>query len=113
MRRRQLLRAGAGSLLASGLTLNAVRTWAASAGSAVDSRLLVVFLRGAYDACNVLVPQTSFYAESRPNIGIARPGTGPDAALDYQQRLGPEQRIVAELDTEREHGEVASALTSA
>ena len=68
MQRRHFLHAAA----MAGLTLNATRTWAAPAGSTVDSRLLVVFLRGAYDACNVLIPQTSFYAESRPNIEIGR-----------------------------------------
>ena len=78
MQRRHFLQAAA---LAGGLSLNVTRTWAAPAGSTVDSRLLVVFLRGAYDACNVLVPQTSFYAESRPNIAIARPGSGANAAL--------------------------------
>ena len=64
MQRRHFLHAGAAAALAGGLSLNATRTWAAPAGSTVDSRLLVVFLRGAYDACNVLIPQTSFYAES-------------------------------------------------
>ena len=81
MQRRHFLHAGAATALAGGLTLNAARTWAAPPGSTLDSRLLVVFLRGAYDACNVLVPQTSFYAESRPNIAIARPGAGANAAL--------------------------------
>jgi uncharacterized protein (DUF1501 family) len=80
MQRRHFLHAGAAAL-AGGLPLGATRTWAAPAGSALDSRLLVVFLRGAYDACNVLVPQTSFYAESRPSIAIARPGSGGNAAL--------------------------------
>ena len=69
--------------LAGGLALHATRTWAAPAGTALDARLLVVFLRGAYDACNVLVPQTSFYAESRPNIAIARPGAGAASALAF------------------------------
>jgi uncharacterized protein (DUF1501 family) len=36
-------------------------------------RLLVVFLRGAYDAANILVPVSSdFYYASRPNIAIAK-----------------------------------------
>ena len=80
MQRRHFLHAGA-TALAGDLVLNATRTWAAPAGATVDSRLLVVFLRGAYDACNVLIPQTSFYAESRPNIAIARPDAGANAAL--------------------------------
>ena len=86
MQRRQLLAA-----LGAGLTLNATRTWAAAPGSTLDTRLLVVFLRGAYDACNLLIPQTSFYAESRPNIAIARPGAGANAALalDADWALAP------------------------
>jgi len=39
-----------------------------------DARLLVVFLRGAYDAANVVIPIGSeFYYASRPNLAIARP----------------------------------------
>ena len=82
MQRRRFLHASLAATLAGGLSLNGTRTWAAQ-GTAVDSRLLVVFLRGAYDACNVLIPQVPFYAESRPNIAIARPGSGADAALAF------------------------------
>jgi uncharacterized protein (DUF1501 family) len=90
MQRRHFLHA----TLAGGLSLGATRTWAAPAGSTLDTRLLVVFLRGAYDACNVLVPQTAFYAEARPGIAIARPGAGPDAALalDADWALAPALR---------------------
>ena len=36
-----------------------------------DNRLLVVFMRGAYDAASLLVPAASdFYYESRPTIAI-------------------------------------------
>ena len=39
-----------------------------------STRLLVVFLRGAYDAANVVVPVSSdFYYQSRPTLAIARP----------------------------------------
>jgi uncharacterized protein (DUF1501 family) len=102
MHRRHLLHAA----LAGGLSLNGVRTWAAPANS-LDTRLLVVFLRGAYDACNVLIPQTSFYAESRPGIAIARPGAGPDAALalDADWALAPALR--ATLYPRIQAGEVA------
>ncbi|ARP94232.1 DUF1501 domain-containing protein [Bordetella genomosp. 13] len=52
------------------------------AAPAADARLLVVFMRGAYDCASLLVPTDSdFYYESRPNIAIARPGTAPDAAV--------------------------------
>ncbi|QPF76437.1 DUF1501 domain-containing protein [Roseateles sp. DAIF2] len=47
-----------------------------------DARFLLVFLRGAYDAANLLVPIASdFYYEQRPRIAIARPGSGGDSAL--------------------------------
>jgi uncharacterized protein (DUF1501 family) len=52
-------------------------------------KLLVIFLRGGYDATNVLVPVSSeFYYEARPNIAIARPGSGPNAALSLDANWG-------------------------
>jgi uncharacterized protein (DUF1501 family) len=52
------------------------------AAPAARSRLLVVFLRGGYDAANLLVPvSSSFYYEARPNIAIPRPGADLNAAL--------------------------------
>lgn len=45
------------------------------AAPATDARLLFVFLRGGYDANNLLVPIGSdFYYAARPNIAIPRPG---------------------------------------
>jgi len=45
--------------------------WAAPA---TNARLLVVFLRGAYDATNIIIPvQSEFYHASRPYLAIARP----------------------------------------
>ncbi len=50
-------------------------------------RLLVVFLRGAYDAANILVPvNSSFYYESRPNIAIKKEAV---LALDSDWGLHP------------------------
>ncbi|MFZ6871901.1 DUF1501 domain-containing protein [Undibacterium sp. Di27W] len=52
------------------------------AAPATQNRLLLVFLRGGYDASSLLVPTSSnFYYEARPNIAIARPGDIPDSAL--------------------------------
>jgi uncharacterized protein (DUF1501 family) len=67
------------------------------AAPATKSKLLVVFLRGGYDCANVLVPvSSSFYYESRPNIAIARPGSGSDdnaaIALDADWGLHPSLR---------------------
>ena len=76
MDRRELIKAFSAS---ASLTL-AGRVWAAPA---TDARMLVVFLRGAYDAANVVVPVGSeFYYASRPTLAVARPDAGnPNAAL--------------------------------
>ncbi|MEG9526631.1 MAG: DUF1501 domain-containing protein [Hyphomicrobiales bacterium] len=76
MNRRDLIRASA----ALGLSTVAGRVWAAPKA---DARLLVVFLRGAYDAANVVIPTGSdFYYRSRPNLAIPRPDAAdPKAAL--------------------------------
>lgn len=76
MHRRTLLRH---ALSSTALTLLSGQLAAASPGT---PRVLIVFLRGAYDAASLLVPFTStLYYDKRPNIAIARPGSGADAAL--------------------------------
>jgi uncharacterized protein (DUF1501 family) len=83
MNRRELIKAFAAM---APLTV-AGRVWAAPA---TDARLLVVFLRGAYDAANVLVPVSSdFYYSSRPTLAVARPdGGNPNAALPLDAEWG-------------------------
>ena len=83
MNRRDLLGLGAGL----GLSTIAGRVWAAPKA---DARLLVVFLRGAYDAANVVIPTGSdFYYRVRPNLGVSR----QDAlALDGDWGLHPALR---------------------
>jgi uncharacterized protein (DUF1501 family) len=50
-------------------------------------RLLVVFLRGAYDASNIVIPVSSdFYYAARPTLAIAR---GAALALDNDWGLHP------------------------
>jgi uncharacterized protein (DUF1501 family) len=75
MRRRDLLRAAGliAPLAVAGRLMAAPQT---------SARLLVVFLRGAYDATNVVVPVSSdFYYAARPTIAIARPDpANPNAA---------------------------------
>jgi len=53
------------------------------AATQTQSRLLVVFLRGAYDAANVIIPVSSeFYYESRPTVAVAKPNNAdPNASL--------------------------------
>ena len=68
------------------LAMTGTRLMAAPATSA---RLLVVFLRGGYDAASLLVPiSSSFYYEQRPNIAVARPGSATDAALPLDADWG-------------------------
>lgn len=56
------------------------QVWAAPQTSA---RLLVVFLRGGYDAANVVAPVSSdFYYVARPTLALARPDpANPSSAL--------------------------------
>jgi uncharacterized protein (DUF1501 family) len=59
--------------LAAGTGLLACRS-GLFAAPATDARFLLVFLRGGYDAANILVPHGSpFYYEQRPTIAIAKP----------------------------------------
>jgi uncharacterized protein (DUF1501 family) len=79
MNRRDLLKSLALLPLAGNL-------WAAPASK---TRLLMVFLRGGYDAANLLVPVSSqFYYQSRPNIAIARPGANLASALPIDADWG-------------------------
>jgi uncharacterized protein (DUF1501 family) len=75
MDRRDFLKAAA----ATAPMMIAGRVWAAPKA---DLRTLVVFLRGAYDAANVVIPVSSpFYYESRPTIAVPRPGSSADTAV--------------------------------
>lgn len=88
--RRQILKS---AMLTAPLLLTG-RAFAAPA--AAHNRLLVVFLRGAYDAVNIVVPTSSdFYHEARPNIGLGKPDSiNPDAPipLDSDWSLHPALR---------------------
>ena len=67
MNRRNLLQLGA-------LAAPLVVAGRAFAAPQTQQKLLVVFLRGAYDAANVVIPTSSdFYYASRPTIAVARP----------------------------------------
>jgi uncharacterized protein (DUF1501 family) len=84
MNRRDLLAMAAA---AGAPVLIAGQVWAAPNA---DHRLLVVFLRGAYDAANVVIPIGSdFYYEARPTLKIARPDPAdPNAALPLDAAWG-------------------------
>lgn len=69
--RRKLLRRAGSLALLSAAGLHAGNLFAAPA---TQNRFLLVFLRGGYDANNLLVPYSSnFYYDARPSIAIARP----------------------------------------
>jgi uncharacterized protein (DUF1501 family) len=89
MNRRDLLKLAAAAPLA----LSPLRLYAAAPGA--SGRVLVVFMRGAYDAANLLVPLgSSYYYEARPNIAVPRPGSAANAAiaLDADWGLHPALR---------------------
>ncbi len=90
MKRRRLLKLGSAALIGGALS---GRLYAAPANG---PRFLMVFLRGGYDANNLLIPYSSSdYYEARPNIAIARPDstsvTGA-LALDGDWALAPAVR---------------------
>ncbi|MDB5814219.1 MAG: tat (twin-arginine translocation) pathway signal sequence domain protein [Rhodocyclales bacterium] len=79
MNRRTLLK----SLAALPLAGQFGQLLAASSNASTNSpKFLLVFLRGAYDAANLLVPVTSdFYYQARPNIAIPKPSADLRSAL--------------------------------
>ncbi len=95
MQRRHFLQAAATTSLAAPMS----RLWAAPAPG--GPKFILVFLRGAYDATNLLVPYANdFYYASRPHIAVPRPAadtsgaTPSDAAirLDADWALHPALR---------------------
>lgn len=67
---------------------------AAAQGGTKRRVLIAIFQRGAVDGLNMIVPfgETEYYA-SRPSIAIARPGSGPDAAIDLDGFFGLHPRL--------------------
>jgi len=101
MKRRDALRFGCAALVGGGL---AGRLFAAPTSG---PRFLLVFLRGGYDAVNLLVPySSSFYYESRPNIAIARPDASSNTGaltLNADWALAPAVRdTIGAMYLERE-----------
>lgn len=87
------------------LTLGVPRLMAAPG---TDQKLLVVFMRGAYDAASLLVPlETDFYYERRPTIAIARPGAGPHAARPLADGWGLHPALADSLLPYYQRGELA------
>ncbi len=90
MQRRRFMQA----LAATPIALGSGRVFAAPA--APDTRFLMVFLRGGYDAANLLIPHnSSLYYESRPTIAVPKPDAGNAGSalpLDADWSLHPSLR---------------------
>ena len=90
MNRRDLLKLGGAALTSGGV---AGRLFAAPASG---PRFLLVFLRGGYDAANLLIPYSSSdYYEARPTIAVPRPDPASSTsalALNADWALAPAVR---------------------
>src|SRR5690242_6761064 len=85
--RREFIRRAA-LLSASGIFLLSPYAWAAPGESWSRKRLVVVFLRGAVDGLNVVVPHgDANYYDARPTIAIPRRGND-GAVLDLDGHFG-------------------------
>ncbi|HMF95234.1 MAG TPA: DUF1501 domain-containing protein [Vicinamibacterales bacterium] len=87
--RRALLKLGLAATAAPLWPLRGIASQVFAAAGAADARFLLVFLRGGYDAVNVVVPVASdFYYESRPTIAIPRPDPANPLAAISLDRAG-------------------------
>ncbi len=103
MQRRKAL-----SALAGWTALSLTSTTHLMAAPAARSRLLVVFLRGGYDACSLLVPvSSSYYYETRPDISIARPSSELSSALPLTTDWGLHPALRDSLHPYYRNGELA------
>ncbi len=103
MQRRTALSAMAG--LASMSFTTSTRLLAAPNAPA---RFLLVFLRGGYDACSLLVPVSSdFYYASRPDIAIAKPSQDLSSALPLTSDWGLHPALRDSLYPIYQSGELA------
>jgi uncharacterized protein (DUF1501 family) len=87
MHRRQFLQQ---SGLAAGAAVSAIAShgWISRAATPQKKRLVVVFLRGAVDGLNVVVPyREAAYYSARPKIAIPQPGQ-PNGALKLNDTFG-------------------------
>lgn len=90
MDRRQFLKRAA-MLSASGIVMLSGHGWAAkiAGDSGARKRLVVIFLRGAVDGLNVVVPHgESAYYDARPTIGIGRAAGAGGGVLDLDGHFG-------------------------
>lgn len=93
MQRREMLKlmlAGGAAVMAGPVPVVS-RAYAYATAGASDTRFLLVFLRGGYDAANVVIPiGSSFYYESRPTLALAKPDAdNPEAAVSLARAGEP------------------------
>jgi len=83
MQRRTVLKLAAAGIVSGLQGVPAIVSRAYAAPGAADAKFLLVFLRGGYDAANVVIPVGSpFYYEARPTLALARPDpSNPQAAI--------------------------------
>ena len=91
--RRIFLKNGGLALVSLGFAPAFLARTVAAAGSR-RKVLVTIFQRGAVDGLNMIVPfGESAYYSARPSIAIARPGTGPEAAVDLDGFFGFHPRL--------------------
>jgi uncharacterized protein (DUF1501 family) len=75
------------------LPVRGIVSQAFAAPGAADTKFLLVFLRGGYDATNVIIPVGSgFYYEARPTIALPKPDPlNPAAAISL---AGPGEAVM-------------------
>ena len=95
MSRRAFLRR-AWILSAAGIVLISPHAWAgrAAASAGDKNRLVVVFLRGAVDGMNVVVPHGDPISTIAPTIAVGRTGT-PGGVLDLDGHFGLHPALAA------------------
>ena len=93
--RRVFIKQGAFALVSLGFAPSFLARTAMAAGGRAK-QLIAIFQRGAVDGLNMVVPYgEGEYYKVRPSIAIARPGAGPDGALDldgffaFNPRMAP------------------------
>ena len=88
--RRSLLKLALAAAAHPLLPVRGIVSQAFAAPGAGSAKFLLVFLRGGYDAANVVIPVgSSFYYESRPTIAIPKPDpANPLAAVPLPQTDG-------------------------
>src|SRR6516164_8994663 len=93
--RRIFLKDGAFALVALGFAPSFLTRTAFAAGSSARAkRLIAIFQRGALDGLSFVVPYgEAEYYRLRPSIGIPRPNSGGDAALDLDGFFGLNPRL--------------------